>query len=256
MSKIMETEGSNTNIESPKPLDNAVVATPKKLDIPMPIALVIAAVLIAGAIFGSKYITPTGKQSIAKQVGLSDTKMQACINSGETKDAVEADIASGDRAFAHLPNDQKGTPYSVAVAKDGKMVQIQGALPFEAVKPIIDSLLAGTAKTEKIDLDPVTDEDHILGSKDAQVVIVEYSDFECPFCYRFRPTMQKVMETYGDKVAWVYRNYPLTIHEHAYIKAQAAECAAKIGGNDAFWKYGNALFDSLAPKDTFDTTSL
>lgn len=252
----MEIEESNTSIETPKPVEPIENKTNKKLDIPMPIALIIGAILIGGAIFGSKFIAPTGKQSLAKQVGLSDTKMQACINSGETKDEVEADIASGDRAFAHLPNDQKGTPYSVAVAKDGTMVQIQGALPYEAVKPIIDALLAGTAKTEKVDLDPVTDEDHIRGSKDAQVVIVEYSDFECPFCYRFRPVMEQVMKDYGDKVAWVYRNYPLTIHEHAYIKAQAAECAAKIGGNDAFWKYGDALFDSLAPKDTFDTTSL
>ena len=48
----------------------------------------------------------------------------------------------------------------------------------------------------------VGDKDHIRGSKDAQVIIVEYSDFECPFCERFHPTMQQAVEEYGDKIGW------------------------------------------------------
>lgn len=88
----------------------------------------------------------------------------------------------------------------------------------------------------------VGDEDHINGNKDAQVVLVEYSDFECPFCGRFHPTMQQVLKDYGDKVAWVFRQYPLPFHPQAQPAAETSECVAKLGGNDAFWKYADSVF--------------
>ena len=61
------------------------------------------------------------------------------------------------------------------------------------------------------DIRPVTAEDHIKGSIDAPVKIIEYSDFECPFCKRFHVTMNQVIDEYGDsgQVAWVYRQFPL-----------------------------------------------
>jgi len=100
-------------------------------------------------------------------------------------------------------------------------------------------------KTE-INIKAVTTDEHILGNPDADLVIVEFSDLECPFCKNFHETMTKVMDEYGKsgKVAWVYRHFPLTqIHPKAPKEAEATECAWDQGGNDAFWKYTNKIFE-------------
>lgn len=90
---------------------------------------------------------------------------------------------------------------------------------------------------------PVSDSDHIKGDKNAKVLLIEYSDLECPFCQQFHPTIQKVAEEFGNDVAWVYRHYPLvSIHPRALPAANASECVANLGGNDAFWKFVDTVF--------------
>lgn len=90
----------------------------------------------------------------------------------------------------------------------------------------------------------VTDADHIRGPKDAKITIVEFSDFQCPFCQRFHTTMQQVMSEYKDSVRWVYKHFPLdSIHPHARKAAEASECAAEQG---KFWEYADKLFENQA----------
>ncbi len=96
----------------------------------------------------------------------------------------------------------------------------------------------------------LTSEDRIRGNKDAQITLVEYSDYECPFCKRFHPTMQQVMKEYGNKVKWVYRDFPLSFHQNAQKEAEGGRCINELGGNEAFWKYTDAIFERTTSNGT------
>jgi len=86
--------------------------------------------------------------------------------------------------------------------------------------------------------------DHIYGNPDAPVSLIEYSDFECPYCKRFHDTARKLVDQSGGKVNWVYRHFPLSFHDPgAHREAIASECASALGGNDAFWKYADSIFE-------------
>lgn len=99
--------------------------------------------------------------------------------------------------------------------------------------------------------DPKTD--RYRGNKDAKVVMIEYSDFECPFCARFHPTMEQVMDEYGDDVVWVYRHFPLSFHPYAQMLAEVSECVAKDAGNDGFWKFADAVYEQASAGALYDT---
>ena len=86
--------------------------------------------------------------------------------------------------------------------------------------------------------------DHIRGELDATISIIEYSDFECPFCQRHHPTMVQVLDEQPDDVNWVYRHYPLAFHPKAMPAAVASECVASLGGNGAFWNFTDKLFST------------
>jgi protein-disulfide isomerase len=88
-----------------------------------------------------------------------------------------------------------------------------------------------------------------VGAKDAPVTIVEFSDFQCPFCGRAEPTLRQVRAKYGDKVRLVYMDFPLGIHEHAIDAASAGRCAEEQG---KFWQFHDAMFadqSKLKPDD-------
>ena len=104
---------------------------------------------------------------------------------------------------------------------------------------------------------PVTSSDHVRGSANAAITLVEYSDYECPFCKSFHPTMQRLMTEYNGKVKWVYRHFPLSFHQNAEKEAEAAECVAELAGNDAFWKFTDKIFEQTTSNGTgFALTSL
>jgi protein-disulfide isomerase len=88
-----------------------------------------------------------------------------------------------------------------------------------------------------------------LGDKDAPVTIVEFADFQCPFCGRTEGTLKELRAKYGDKIRLVHMDFPLPFHSHALDAAKAARCANEQG---KFWQYRDALFanqNKLAPAD-------
>jgi protein-disulfide isomerase len=80
---------------------------------------------------------------------------------------------------------------------------------------------------------------HQTGSKNAKVTVIEFGDYQCPVCRRFAPVLDSVLQKYGDRISFVYRHWPLSIHDRAYPAARAAECANDQG---YFWGFHKELY--------------
>lgn len=116
-----------------------------------------------------------------------------------------------------------------------------------------------TNAVASITLNEISKSDHILGDPNAPVVLVEFSDTECPFCKMFQTTMNSVMDTYGKsgKVAWVYRYFPLDgLHKKSRSEAQAVECVSELGGSTAFWKMLDTIYQNTPGNDGLDSAKL
>jgi protein-disulfide isomerase len=142
-------------------------------------------------------------------------------------------------------------PLAIVVA--GAM--IAGAIYVGGGKQPNPSTSLGTSNQVKIA--EVTEKDHIRGNPNAEVVIVEYSDTECPFCKVFHNTMKQVVNDYQGRVAWVYRHFPIReLHSKAIKESEATECVAELGGNNAFWTYLDKIFETTPSNDMLDPAEL
>jgi len=133
------------------------------------------------------------------------------------------------------------TSYTIPLAIIVGGVIVAGALYFSMAKSPTTDLTIGNPAL----MQPIRASDHILGNPAAKVMIVEYSDFDCEFCKSFHETLHQLVANEGAKgeVAWIFRQFPLSeIHPNALSHAKAAECAAEVGGNDAFWRFADILY--------------
>lgn len=101
----------------------------------------------------------------------------------------------------------------------------------------------------KVDI-AAKDTDYIRGDKNAPVTMIEYSDFQCPFCKRVQPTIDKLLTDYKGKVKLIYRHFPLSFHQYAQKSAEASECAGEQG---KFWEMHDKIFEN---QDRLDVDSL
>lgn len=188
----------------------------------------------------------------AKDLKLDTNKFDQCLDKNTKKDVVAANITEGNGIGV------RGTP---GFFVNGKF--LGGAFPFEFFKEIIDREIAGTGSTLCTDystelqkycsdeqnkaFDPAPKEMNlantpIKGKADAKVTIVEYSDFQCPFCIRAFATVEQVLKAYPNDVKLAFKQYPLTqIHPFAQKAAEASLCANDQG---KFWQFHDKLFTS------------
>ena len=98
--------------------------------------------------------------------------------------------------------------------------------------------------------------EHWRGDANARYVWVEYTDLECPFCKKIHPDLAKLFAEYSGKMAWVARNYPLPFHPKAQKSAEATECAAELGGNEAYWQMNDLIFEKMPDMELSQLPSL
>jgi protein-disulfide isomerase len=213
-----------------------------------------------------KALSRADLEGYGKQLGLSPKKLTAALDGNTFKARIEEDQALARNLGA------SGTPSFFINGRS-----LRGAQPQPAFEKVIDEELAkakakvqaGTARAKiyeetikdgatkpaaapaqpsaapdanKIYDIPVAKDAPFKGSKNAKVVIQEFSDFQCPFCSRVNPTVKQIMDEYKDKVRIVWRNYPLPFHKDAGPAAEAASEIFDQGGSDKFWAFHDVLF--------------
>jgi len=147
---------------------------------------------------------------------------------------------------------------SLAVLVSGKVISLEdfnlrGSLEKKAVET---KTQPAEVKTEaKVAL--VSAKDHLRGDKNARIVLIEYSDLECPFCKSFHSTAKEAVSFYKGNLSWVYRHFPLdSLHSKARKEAESTECANELGGEDAFWKMVDKIYEVTPSNNGLDLTIL
>jgi protein-disulfide isomerase len=190
-------------------------------------------------------------KSLAAELELDAAAFGTCLDEGKFADAVMADLEAGQA---------EGVSATPSFQLAGAL--LQGALPFEEFKTSLDTVVAGgelptapppTATPEMVEVDSPTYDFEIgdapvLGAADAPVTIIEFSDFQCPYCAQFasetHPSLKKDYLDTG-RVRLVWMDFPLNqIHPQAAAASEAARCARDQGGDEAFWAMHDALFAS------------
>jgi len=236
-----------------KPTTSSEKVTPStnssKIDISklfLPGSILLAGVLVAGTILytnlsqanlqggensPTNVLTGENFKKWAKELKLNTAAFASCYDGNTTKSEIAKDAQDGTAVGV------EGTP--TFFINGTKMI---GAQPFEVLKAAIDQALAGKNVPESAQ--PTVDDDPVLGQANAPVTIIEFSDFECPFCRRFwQQTLPEIQKQYIDtgKAKLVYRDFPLSsIHPGAEPAAQAANCA-NIQGK--FWEMHDLIFE-------------
>lgn len=239
---------------------NSLMENNKKQTINTPTAILVAGFLIMLGILISNGIgskSPAIAKTLSEQVGVKKADFDACMKSTDLQGLLTKTNLDVENAMKGIPAEQRGTPYSIIIGKNGSKTEIRGAYPKEAVQKLIDEVTAGKVTTPyKGEVVGYQEGDHIIGNPDAPILIVEYSDLECPYCKRFGGVMKEIVASSNGNVAWIYRH--LIIHtrpgQNALPKAAAAECIAKLKGNDAFWKYVDLVFDLLKTEESTEGT--
>ncbi len=164
---------------------------------------------------------------------------------GMTKEAVIAEIKPAPVTDAEVDAFYEQNKAQIPRPKDQIVGQIKNYLEQQGQQKARQDFFSNLQNKYKVEykLEPVRVEvaatGPAKGPENAPVTIVEFSDFQCPYCSRLIPTLKQVQDKYGDKVRLVFRQFPLNFHQHAQKAAEASLCAADQG---KFWELHDAMF--------------
>ncbi len=161
----------------------------------------------------------------ASELGLDVDQFSTCLTTNKYNSEIQSDISDGKSYGV------EGTPTFFINGKN-----LVGAVPLENFKSIIDSELSNPSANPQIG----TGTNPPLGSANANVTIVEFSDYQCPFCAKAELTLKQILQDYEGKVKIYYRDFPLNFHKLSYQAAEASKCAGEQG---KYWEYHDILFD-------------
>lgn len=178
-----------------------------------------------------------GLKDVAVGLDLDMNEFNRCLDEGDFEDLVKTDADLAESFGIG------GTPTFVI---NGYV--LVGAVPQEKFEVLIEAILRGE-EDEYLEENPNMKEkveiglrgDNLRGEKGAEIEMVEFSDFECPFCTRAYPTVKALLEKYEGKLVFEYRHLPLGMHVNAQKVAEAVECA---GSQGKFWEMHDALFEA------------
>jgi protein-disulfide isomerase len=185
--------------------------------------------------------------SAVQKLGLDQEKFDSCLSSGQFKQAIQDDLALGQKLGV------SGTPNFFING-----YQVVGAVPYANFKQIIDAILAGkkpdiaagTGQPTPVTLtqaqvaDLLTSGAASKGDNNAKVTIVEFSDYQCPYCGRYvRETYPQLMSAYGDQLVYVFHDFPLSFHPYAEKMAEVARCA---GDQGKYWEMHDLIYTDQA----------
>lgn len=187
----------------------------------------------------SKISVPALK-TIAKGLGLNTGDFNKCLDNGTFENKVKEESAEGQ---------SRGVTGTPSFFING--ILIVGSLPQSDFEAVIDAELKnGTGDKAKISSGETLKRQKIAygtgyveGGKNAKVKIMEYTDFECPYCTRAFPTIEALLSKYGENISLEYRSFPLSFHPNAQKAAEAALCAGEQG---KLWEMHDKMFEVMA----------
>ncbi len=200
-------------------------------------------------------------ENAAKDLGLNLDKVREAMKTHKYKSSIDNDSdesedfqASGTPHFfvngRRLVGAQPQDKFEKIIDEEIKKAQgllAQGTKPEQLYETLVKDG-KGPAAAEKKDV-ALSPNAPAKGNLNAKVVIQEFSDFQCPYCKKVEDTVNEVMKNYGDKVKFVWRNFPLDFHQDAPLAAQASMEAYKQKGPTGFWKMHDALYNAQGTQD-------
>lgn len=163
--------------------------------------------------------------NLAKEIGLDSKKFETCLASKKYLDKIDQDKKEAEKL------EIDGTPNFFINDQE-----IKGAYPFDKFKEIIDQEL--TKNNPKVKEGLILDNHPFQGEKNAKIVIVEFSDYQCPYCKKGKQIIEQILQEYKNKVKLIFKDLPF--HSLSLEAAQATYCAQE---QKKFWEMSNLLFE-------------